>query len=163
MVARGIHTLPNNGASNHWLTPPKIVKPLGPFDLDPCAYPKQFYRTARRMVAPPQDGLAIKWRGRVWLNPPYGDSIVPWLERMVDHGNGIALVAARTEVEKWFWPFVWEAADAVLFLRGRLYFFRPDGKQARGNAGHGSVLVAYGNLNVIALKTCQIAGKFLRL
>jgi hypothetical protein len=161
-MARGIHSKPNNGISNEWLTPPAIVKSLGTFSLDPCAHPQQFYRTARRMISPPDDGLAVEWRGRVWLNPPYGDQLKDWLAKMAEHGDGVALVPARTEVERWFWPFVWEAATAVLFLRGRLYFHRPDSSLA-GNAGHGSVLVAYGESNARYLADCGIDGRFIRL
>jgi len=159
---RGIHTKPNNGNSVDWLTPPEIVRALGAFNFDPCAHPSQFYRTARTMIHPPADGLSEQWRGRVWLNPPYGDDVAKWLCRLVDHGNGIALVAARTDVERWFWPFIWESADAVLFLRGRIRFYRPDGTR-KGNAGHGSVLAAYGEKNVAALWASGIEGRFFRL
>lgn len=161
-MSRGIHSKPNNGISNDWLTPPAIIKALGKFRLDPCAHPKQFYRTASHMIHPPADGLADPWRGRVWLNPPYGSQLHRWIRRLAEHGDGIALVPARTEVEKWFWPFIWEAADAVLFLRGRLYFHRPDGSQC-GNAGHGSVLAGYGQKNVTALEHCGIPGRLFRL
>lgn len=161
-MARGIHTLPNNGLTNEWLTPPAIIEALGEFALDPCAHPRQFYRTALRMVSPPDDGLAAEWHGRVWLNPPYGAALKTWIRRLAEHGDGIALVPARTEVESWFWPFVWEAADAVLFVKGRLYFHRPDGSTA-GNAGHGSVLAAYGAANVAALEESGIQGRLIRL
>jgi hypothetical protein len=83
MAHRGIHSLPNNGATNDWLTPPEIVKALGKFDLDPCAHPKQFYKTAKVMIAPPQDGLTAHWKGRIWLNPPYGASLKPWIRRAI--------------------------------------------------------------------------------
>ena len=159
---RGIHTKPNRGLSNDWLTPPAIIRALGRFDLDPCAHPRQFYRTARRMIAPPRDGLWAYWRGRVWLNPPYGGDLKQWIGRLAAHGDGIALVPARTEVESWFWPFIWEAADAVLFIKGRLYFHRPDGS-TNGNAGHGSVLAAYGARNVAALKRSGVNGKLVVL
>lgn len=160
---RGIHTKPNDGMTNDWLTPPAIVKALGAFGLDPCAHPQQFYRTASHMICPPADGLAEPWgRARVWLNPPYGSALRKWIAKLADHGNGIALVPARTEVESWFWPYVWEAADAVLFIRGRLYFHRPDGSTA-GNAGHGSVLVAYGRKNAVQVKMSGIAGRFFYL
>ncbi len=160
MTRRGIHTKPNKGASVEWLTPPRIIEALGQFDLDPCAHPFQFYKTANEMIAPPDDGLAAKWRGRVYLNPPYGNkACTQWLRKLAAHGNGIALVASRTEVEAWFWPFVWEAADAILFIKGRIYFFKPDGTEADGNAGHGSVLAAYGAKNVIALQNCGIEGR----
>jgi hypothetical protein len=169
---RGIHTLPVRGATDDWLTPPEIVQALGQFALDPCAHPQQFYRTAKRMIAPPDDGLAVKWKGRVWLNPPYGDKLKGWISRLAEHGDGIALVPARTDVESWFWPFVWEAADAVLFLRGRVWFFQPDGTRVRivngkrkktGNAGHGSILAAYGVANVRALEQSGIIGRFFKL
>lgn len=158
-VLRGIHTKPNDGETIEWLTPPDIVSALGRFDLDPCAHPKQFYRTAKIMIAPPADGLTAQWVGRVWMNPPYGGVIKEWLERLASHGNGIALVPSRTEVERWFWPFIWEAADALLFLKGRLYFRKPDGS-VQGNAGHGSVLAAYGQRNMASLRNSGIAGRF---
>ena len=160
--ARGIHTLPNGGFSVEWLTPPEIIQSLGDFSLDPCAHPQQFYRTAKTMVAPPANGLSIDWRGRVWLNPPYGLEIVEWMRRMAQHGNGVALVPARTEVQSWFWPYVWDAAHAVLFIRGRLFFRKPDGSKS-GNAGHGSVLVAYGWHNARDLEKCGIDGRFIEL
>lgn len=162
---RGIHSRPNNGLTNDWISPPEIVKALGPFDLDPCAHPKQFYRTARTMISPPNDGLAESWKGkRVWLNPPYGSELKHWIKTLASGGNrGTALVPSRTEVESWFWPFIWERATAILFIRGRLYFHRPDGSKA-GNAGHGSVLVAYGKQDMVALKNCKaIKGRFFHL
>lgn len=163
MSNRGIHTRPVNGESVEWLTPPEIVSALGPFDLDPCAHPQQFYRTAARMIAPPMDGLAEQWRGRTFLNPPYGAFVIEaWMRRLAEHGNGIALVPSRTEVERWFWPFIWEAADAILFVRGRIYFHRPDGS-TDGNAGHGSVLAAYGAQNVDAMRNSGIVGRFIEL
>lgn len=164
-MSRGIHTRPNNGATNDWITPQFILTALGPFDLDPCAHPDQSL-TASWMICPPGDGLSEDWIGRVWLNPPYGAQTKFWLRKLANHGNGIALVPARTEVESWFWPFIWERADAVFFFRGRLYFHRPDGSTA-GNAGHGSVLAAYGCNNVKAIQRAidkeQITGKLIEL
>lgn len=160
-MTRGIHTAPNKGATDEWLTPPEIVKALGLFDLDPCAHPQQFYRTAKQMIHPPQDGLATKWEGRVWLNPPFSQMHI-WLPVMVEHNHGIAIAAARTEVERWFWPYIWEAATAILFIKGRLYFHQPDGS-TRGNAGHGSVLAAYGRSDAEQLKASGIDGRYFRL
>jgi hypothetical protein len=154
--------LPNNGFSVEWLTPPTIIEALGPFDLDPCAHPRQFYRTAKRMIAPPRDGLKARWDGKVWLNPPYGNQIDLWLRKLASHGCGIALVPSRTEVRRWFWPYVWESADAVLFVKGRLFFFKPDGTTS-GNSGHGSVLVAYGRSCLIRIRDSAIDGRFFEL
>lgn len=163
-MRRGIHTKPVRGMTNDWITPPEIIRSLGKFDLDPCAHPCQFTKTASVMISPPSNGLDDKfdWAKRVWLNPPYGDEITAWMKKMAEHGNGVALVPARTEVESWFWPYVWDSADAVLFLKGRLYFLTPSGEK-RGNAGHGSVLVAYGAENVSIIRDCGIKGKYIRL
>lgn len=147
--------------SNVWLTPPGILDALGPFDLDPCAAADRPWDTARHHIAPPDDGLAQPWEGRVWLNPPYSD-IGRWLGALADHGTGTALVSARTET-RWFWDHVWHRASAVLFLRGRIHFHLPDGSRARGNAGAPSCLVAYGRSDAVRLAACPISGQFVRL
>ncbi len=40
------------------------------------------------------------------LNPPYGEQTERWLAKLAKHGNGIALVYARTET-KMFFDSVW--------------------------------------------------------
>lgn len=114
-------------ATHVWLTPPAIKLPLGEFDLDPCAAPG--WPTAIEMWMPPRDGLAHGWSGRVWLNPPYGRETGKWLAKLAAHGNGIALVFARTET-RMFAEHVWPRAQGVLFLRGRPHFHLPDGARA---------------------------------
>jgi hypothetical protein len=79
--------------------------------------------------------------------------------RLADHGNGIALIFARTETEM-FHRLVWRMATALLFLEGRLHFRRLDGTRAPFNAGAPSVLVAYGESNAEILKNCGIDGAF---
>ena len=74
--------------------------------------------------------------------------------------SGIALVAARTETE-WFHAHIWERADAILFRRNRLYFHRPDGIRAAGNAGHGSAIVAYGRECANRLMRSGIEGRLI--
>ena len=142
-----------------WLTPPHILDALGPFDLDPCAHPG--WPTAERRIVLPDDGLAADWCGRVWLNPPYGRETWAWLAKLADHGDGIALIFARTETDG-FVREVWGKADAVLFLHGRLHFHRADGTRAEANAGAPSCLVAYGKRNVAALAECGLAGTLTR-
>lgn len=151
--------------SDEWLTPPEILASLGEFDLDPCAAPEpRPWPTARRHIVRADNGLARGWEGRVWLNPPYGGPSVvgPWLRRMARHGDGIALIFARTETEVFF-ETVWRAADAVLFFAGRLFFYRPNGIRAKANAGAPSCLVAYGERNVEAIRRCGLPGQFVPL
>ena len=130
----GGHTLANNGAFDTWLTPPSIIRELGPFDLDPCAAPSpRPWLTATKHIELPDDGLDLPWAGRVWLNPPYGEKVGCWLQRMAMHGHGIALTFARTETDYWH-KWIWPIASALLFIRNRLNFYLPDGTRAETNA-----------------------------
>lgn len=92
---------------------------------------------------------------RVWLNPPFGRAAAKWLRKLADHGNGIALIPARTETAM-FTESVWQRADAVLFLHGRPHFHRPDGSRAAFNSGAPICLVAYGIANVVALSRSRL-------
>ncbi|MCT4035608.1 DNA N-6-adenine-methyltransferase [Elizabethkingia meningoseptica] len=151
-----------NMMKDEWLTPPEIIKALGNFDLDPCSPVNRPWSTAHNHYTIKNDGLSQEWKGRVWCNPPYGLEAAKWLDKLSIHGNGIALIFARTET-KMFFDHVWNKADAVLFIEGRLYFHHVDGKKAKANAGAPSVLIAYGNDNAEILKNCSIKGKFIKL
>jgi hypothetical protein len=146
MNGMSAHQAHGNGA-NVWLTPPAIIDALGPFDLDPCFGGPRPWATAKEHLGPDSHngfgGLLAEWIGTVWCNPPYDAGAWPWLERCADHGDAIALVFARTEVEQ-FHRQVWEKATALLFLEGRIFFHRPDGSRAKNNSGAPSVIVAYG-------------------
>ncbi len=97
------------------------------------------------------------------MNPPYGPETGKWLEKLADHGNGIALIFARTETEMFF-EQVWKRADCLLFLKGRLHFHRIDGSRAEFNAGAPSVLVGYGKEAYCRMVlTDDIPGRFVRL
>lgn len=146
MKGMGGYQLPIEGQSVEWYTPPHILEALGPFDDDPCTPGKT-------------DGLTRAWRGRVWLNPPYGKETPIWLSRLADHGNGTALIFARTDTT-FFFTEVWKRATACLFLRGRIRFHKPGGEIGKHNGGAPSVLVAYGPMNAQALIDSQLPGYF---
>lgn len=158
-LSRGIggHHLPNRGKTNDWITPPHVLKALGRFDLDPCACIPQPWPCARRQYTVVENGLLQKWRGRCYVNPPYGDEAWPFLERLAAHRNGIGLIFGRTETAL-FNRHVWHEADAILFLAGRLTFHHPSGAKAKGNSGGPSALIAYGADNVEALRGCGLPG-----
>lgn len=108
------------------------------------------------------NGLMMPWEGRVWLNPPYGPHIGAWMERLAHHGNGIALIFGRTDTEM-FHRTVFARADAILFVKGRITFFRPDGSRGNFTGGAPSVLIAYGAENVRALECCGVKGSLVML
>jgi hypothetical protein len=150
-----------SGGSDEWLTAPAVLDALGPFDLDPCAPINRPWPTAATHYTIEDDGLRQPWAGRVWLNPPYAKS-GPWLHRLADHGQGTALIFARTETALWF-RHVWPRASALLFIQGRLYFYRTNGTRSRANSGAPSVLVAYGSDDAERLRIAPLAGKFVAL
>lgn len=130
------------------------------FDLDPCSPvdPKKRTTKARQHFTKEDDGLSQPWFGTVFLNPPYHRKIVnQWIQKLAEHGDGIALLFARTD-NAWFHDFT---PDAIFFLKGRVNFIssvdlRPiEG----GGAGAGSMLMAYGRICVSALEKTTLEGK----
>lgn len=145
-----------------WLTPPHILDALGEFDLDPCASVDRPWDTAASHYTIEDDGLNQPWFGRVWCNPPYGSEMNPFLDKLSTHEwGGIALIFARTETRAFF-DYVWDRADALFFIKGRIRFHRPDGSLG-DNSGAPSVLVAYGDKEVEALRNCGLEGKLVIL
>lgn len=144
-----------------WLTPPDLVQKLGTFDLDPCTPLNPPFLHATVNYTPKDDGLTKEWIGRVYLNPPYGKGMERWLEKLKHHGNGIALIFARTET-KCFFNHIWDDAHAVLFVKGRIKFYNMQGEQ-KGTPGAPSIFIAYGEHNAEALAQAGIEGKYIRL
>jgi hypothetical protein len=152
------HHRPVKGLTNDWLTPPSIIEALGPFDLDPCASVDQPWETARTQWT--HGGLEVPWTGFTWMNPPFGRDIPAWLKRMTEHDNGIALCAVRTETT-WFRDYVWNEADAILFLHRRPHFHYPvTGVRAKSNSGVPICLAGYGLLAMERLKNSRINGTY---
>ena len=144
-----------------WLTPPELVIKLGKFDLDPCSPINAPFLHAKNNFTVSDDGISKDWFGRVYLNPPYGRGMELWIEKLKLHGNGIALIFARTET-KCFFEHIWNDADGVLFVKGRIRFYHISGIQA-GTPGAPSVFIAYGKENALALKNSGIEGRYLDL
>jgi len=141
VTSRGFSKLDNpnhSGTTDTWLTPLWLIERLGRFDFDPCGFPG--HKTADN-INYLCDGLWLNWYGRVWLNPPYGKQTGLWLEKLRDHGHGIALVFARTDT-RWFQSIAKES-DWVFFIAGRIKFLDSNFNEST-NAGHGSCLIGFG-------------------
>ncbi|MBP8231970.1 MAG: hypothetical protein KAY22_06660 [Rhizorhabdus sp.] len=131
------------GKSQVHLTPRWLLDQLGPFDLDPCAATVRPWDCAAENYVEAIDGLAQPWKGLVWLNPPFDRRLIGrWLAKLAEHGQGIALVHARTETA-WFRQ-IWTGADLILFLGHRVNFLRPDGSAQPANSGAPIALAGYG-------------------
>lgn len=159
-LGMGGHSKAYEGDSIEWYTPPGIFEALGlTFDLDPCAPAGGLpWIPAKRFLSIEDDGLTQPWKGRVWLNPPYGPHTQTWMRRLAAHGHGVALVFARTET-RW-WHDTVQCADAVSFIAGRLTFVDHEREPGGFNAGAPSALVAYGSECAEAIANAQLGMTF---
>jgi hypothetical protein len=143
------------GKSQDWITPRWILDAIGPFDLDPAAADPRPWDCARVNWA--ERGLEREWFGLVYLNPPFDRyQVGNWVVRLAEHGDGIALLHARTE-SAWFEP-IWRRAAAILFMADRIHFHRPDGSREAANSGAPPVLAAFGDAAVLRLYRSGIGG-----
>jgi|TARA_R100001163_G_scaffold52635_1_gene39964 phage N-6-adenine-methyltransferase len=136
-----------------WYTPPEIFESLNiEFDIDVAApVGGVSYIPAKKYYTKENDGLKQDWEGNVWMNPPYGKYTENWLEKFINHNQGIALVFSRTDT-LWFHNLVTKA-DAILFTKGRLCFYKNGIKPEKTErAANGSLLIACGKSNCEALK-----------
>ena len=132
------------GESDEWYTPPNIFDALGlKFDLDVASPGSHHWVPAHTVYTIKDDGLNSPWSGMVFMNPPFGgrNGQVPWLEKFISHGNGIAIVAARTS-SKWFQDLI-PKCDAICFPRGKTKFIKPSGEIGK-SPGSGVVIIAIG-------------------
>ena len=146
------------GQSDEWYTPSWIFDALGvTFDMDPCCPHPNEWVPAKHYLTKEDNGLEENWYGSVWLNPPFGrrNGILPWLQKLIDHGNGIALVPNRTATE--WWQYAANNASSLLFVQGKIRFLRPDGSEGK-SPGYGNVLMAFGHEMGDALHRCAIPG-----
>lgn len=136
--------------TNEWYTPNRYIdaarKVLGGVDLDPASC-EEANRTvhAAKFYSKEDDGLARQWRGRVWLNPPYGRLAGDFATRLVDEyttGNvsaAVILVNAHCTDTRWFQP-LWD--HVLCFTDHRIDFSA--GTDDRSGSTHGSVFVYLG-------------------
>lgn len=112
--------------ANDYYTPKWVFDGLGlKFDLDVCA-PEggTGLVPADKHYSLKDDGLISPWFGRVWMNPPYSEP-KPWIEKFIEHNNGIALVAiSRSRSFK----ALWDKADGMVIFTTDLSFITPEGK-----------------------------------
>lgn len=135
--------------TDDWHTPPWVFEDLGAtFDMDVASPPGGVpWIPAARYVTETEDGLSVPWSGFVWCNPPYS-APTRWLDRMVEHGDGLILV--RADLSSGAYWRAWCAADAAWFPKGRLEFVNGHGGGG-GNVTFSTCVLGFGVNAVAAL------------
>lgn len=107
-----------------WSTPQEFFDQLNAefgFTLDACATPDNAKCT--KYFTREDDGLAQIWEGIVWMNPPYGRGIEPWVRKAYESAQAgalvVCLVPSRTDT-KWWHEYCMKGE--VRFVKGRLKF-----------------------------------------
>lgn len=119
-----------SSATPEWYTPQditdRVIKALGTIDLDPCSNSHTDPAIpAATLYTREDDGLNQPWHGMVYMNPPYGREIRPWIDRIVgayeqeEIEAGIALLPARVDT-LWFQQL--RDCGAICLIKGRLKF-----------------------------------------
>jgi len=130
----------HNSGENEWYTPPDIIErargAMGGIDCDPAS--SDFANKnvkAGTYYTVKHNGLEKKWRGRVWLNPPYSNPLcadfceaatMKFLDKEIE--QACVLVNNATETA-WFQGTLC-VASAVCFLEGRVKYLDKTGEPA---------------------------------
>jgi hypothetical protein len=143
---------------NEWFTPAQYIAAaravMGGIDIDPASHPlaqktvdAKDYCTRDGGDNSLRNGLEWPWRGKVWLNPPYGrDDIGPFVDKLLAEvrcGNttaAILLTHNYTDTD-WFQAAV-SMVDALCFTKGRINFYNDRGEVC--NPTQGQVFLYYG-------------------
>lgn len=153
----------SHNSQNTWFTPPEIVKKLGDFDVDVCTTIRRPFDIAKQNIeAERLDSLAVDWKifgNFVWMNPPYGKEILPFIEKFKQHNNGIALVFARMGTP-WMQQWIKEK-KGVFFLRKRIAFIDINLKKGT-NAGADSCFLYCGKEAERRIENSGLGGVFIK-
>ena len=121
----------NSSGNNSWETPADLAEALsaavGGFDLDPCASTRDRRKArvkAKILLTEADDGLSVPWRGRCFVNPPYGRGVSEWMRKCFEEAQRgcivVGLIPARPDSRYWH-EYIAQRGD-VFMLRGRLKF-----------------------------------------
>lgn len=150
-----------NADSNcdEYYTPEFIIgaarRVMGEIDLDPASSSEANKRVKTLWFFDQNnDGLMQEWRGRVWMNHPFGRlTNKPWVAKLAaEYASGrvteaVCITFAATS-EKWFQPLI---KQPQCYLAPRTNYCLPNGKLKRG-VTKGSVVTYFGH-NVLKFAT----------
>lgn len=150
--AQGPHVSHNTGEIE-WITPPDIIeaarKVMGSIGCDPASNERaNKIIKANIFFTAEIDGLSQVWKGNVWMNPPYSQSLVDKFAEAVsakyesgEISQACILVNNATETA-WFQRMLILSSE-ICFIRGRIKFINAEG-EIEGSPLQGQVIIYFG-------------------
>lgn len=144
--------------TSRWQTPPEIFDPLMAefnFDVDAAAD-----EVTKRVPHYLTDALgSSRWPGKsVWLNPPYGNMIEPFVRRACSEASLdrviVALIPFRCRAAWWHECVIGKASE-VRCVRKRIRFIRPDGTRGKFTGSCDSCVVIWDG--ILTLETSMVS------
>lgn len=127
--------------NNEWYTPTEYIlsvkEVLGDIDLDPASNDlANRWIKAKVYYDKDNNGLDKRWKGRIWLNPPFSrDLMTQFIDKLISSKRVteyICLTNASTDTT-WFHKMM-DDADAICFTKGRISFVNDKGIPTKGNS-----------------------------
>ena len=141
----------NNSGENEWYTPPQYIEAarevMGSIDLDPASSAKANKTVqAKRFYTKRDSGLTKKWKGNVWMNPPYAQPLITeFSEKLISElkniNQAIVLVNNATDTE-WLQDMM-QYANMFCFVEKRIKFLDVTGNPT-GSPLQGQVILYFG-------------------
>lgn len=133
-----------------WWTPKIYIEAIrevmGDIDLDPasCADANKIVG-AKKYYTEDSDGLIQTWRGRIFLNPPYGRLGPEFIGKLYNElgstvSEAVVLVNSRATDAVWFHPLF---EGIICFTDHRIDFDSPNDKPT--SSTHGSCFIYFGS------------------
>ena len=167
LIEHGRPHLSRGTANEGWYTPGDLIElataVMGEIDLDPASSAEaQEVVKAGAYYTQEVDGLAQQWHGRVFINPPYTAGIVDrYADKLVaEYTRGSVTEAIwlcdNSADTRWFATLA-DHASVILFLRGRVKFWAPDGSGGVkiGSPLKGQVLIYIGPTPDQFIRECR--------
>ena len=143
------------GKSDEWYTPKYIFDAMEvDFDLDVASPVDRKYCSVPAKQFITERGLEVEWNGFVWMNPPYGNQKMKfeWGKKIINHGNGVALMPDRTSAP--WWQYYAKHAYAKLHVSGKIKFINQFGEIGE-SPSNGTTLFGFGQNGLIAIENAE--------
>jgi hypothetical protein len=125
--------------SKEWYTPVWLLdlcrSVLGSFDLDPASNPiAQKNVQAKRFYTKDDDGLIQPWSGKVFINPPYGNLYMAFIQKAITlYQNGAieSAIFVLNRSDSSAYREVRDEFSGYCELRKRVRFLNPEGVEEK--------------------------------